>query len=330
VDLRRYRYCGVRIASDIVLPALRPAATGAPACTIRLDAPASAVIEAEVFHEWRLGRGRPWLTLGRSGDGYILRFPDLAQFVVSSDGRHLRARPSPGLPENTLHHLLIDQVLPLALSRQGRLMLHASAVYLPGVGAVAFAGRTGSGKSTLAAALAARGARIVADDCLAIDVSGGRPRAWPAYPGLRLWPHGRLRALSRNGSGTAHERVAHYTSKRRLGADALGFHDRASALRAVFLLAPAPAFMTTGVKVRTCAGPDRLLRLLRFAYLLDVDDRRTLEDLFHQLATLVSMVPVRHLRIRRGRAHLPAIADAIRASAIQLAETPRGVPQLVR
>jgi hypothetical protein len=221
------------------------------------------------------------------------------------------------MPEDTLRHLLIDQVLPLTLSRRGRLALHASAVHLPGIGTVGFAGRTGRGKSTLAAALAARGGRIMTDDCLAIEIAGGAARALPGYPGLRLWPGAGANPVLRAARSS---RVAHDSTKRRVGGAALPFHGRPSPLRVVFLLssrAPAGA----GLSIRRCRAPARLMGLVRVAYVLDVDDRRGLAALFSDLATLVTTIPVVRLRLRHGHTRLPEAADLIREYAAAAARS---------
>jgi energy-coupling factor transporter ATP-binding protein EcfA2 len=62
--------------------------------------------------------------------------------------------------------------------------------------AVAFLGHKGSGKSTIAAALYAQGHQLVADDVVAVDVSGvKRPTVFPALPQFKLWPEAAVACL---------------------------------------------------------------------------------------------------------------------------------------
>jgi len=307
-EVRRYGICGATIASDVRLPQLRRATGGQVACTIA-SGDVEALMPAVWFHQWRLGR-RPWLSIGRGPRGYGLRFHGLADFAVSGGGERITAAPAAHLPGDTLEHLLTDQVLPLALSRQGRLLLHASAVHLPFFGTVGFVGQTSRGKSTLAAALAARGGRIVSDDCLAIEFEDGVPYALPAYPGLRLWPGAGANALL---GGAAAGRVAHYSRKRRVPRGSLPFHGRRSPLRALFLLSPR-ASSGPLVTLRRCRPAAALLGLVRFAYLLDVEDRRDLARVFEGVSTLAAQVEVRHLRLRDGHGRLPRAVDLIRAA----------------
>jgi hypothetical protein len=304
---RGYRFCGETIASAIALPLLQPAEFSESACTIeRASKVDRDTVDHHWFHHWRIGRQPPWLSFARCADGYLLRFPELADFLVSADGGQIRACPSRTLPGDTLRHLLLDQVLPLALSRRGRLLLHASAVDVPGIGALAFAGPTGRGKSTLAAALAARGGRILADDCLAIESRDGRFQVLPAYPGLRLWPDS-SRRLRRGTSGT---RVAHYTCKRRVNGGSLRFQRHPSPLRALFLLSERSGAGPV-VSIRRCRAAARLMGLIKHAYMLDIEDRVHLARTFERLASIVTAVPVLRLRVREGHSRLPAAAEQI-------------------
>jgi hypothetical protein len=305
---RGYRFCGLTIVSDLALPQLRRCPPELAECAIVLEPRASSPAEMTWFHEWRLPGGPVWLSIGRVAGGYLLRFRDLADFHVAADGRRVLIHPEAALPEETLRHLLIDQVLPLVLSRRGRLSLHASAVHLTGIGAVGFVGQTGRGKSTLAAALARRGGRILTDDCLAVDFVDGVAIAVPGYPGLRLWPepgaHPGLRA--------AHRRpVAHYSRKERIDRRALAFHGRPSPLRALFLLSPR-ARSGRALSIGKCGARARLVGLLRLAHVLDVEDRQGWAGTFAGLATLSTSVPVLRLRLRHGHSRLPQAADLLR------------------
>ncbi len=312
---RGYRFCGDTIASAIELPLLGRGESLDPACTIELAPFADRVTPNDCwFHHWRIGRQAPWLSFARRDDGYLLRFHGLADFLVSADGARIRACPSRALPGDTLRHLLVDQVLPLALSRRGRLLLHASAVHVPGIGALAFAGPTGRGKSTLAAVLASRGGRILADDCLAIESREGSLYVPPAYPGLRLWPDAPSRALRRGTSGS---RVAHYTRKRRVNGGALRFHRHPSPLRALFLVSERSDSGLPAV-IRRCRASSRLMGLVKYAYMLDIEDRENLASTFDRLVSIVTSVPVLRLRVRDGHRRLSGAADAIRAHAATL------------
>lgn len=269
------------------------------------------------FHRWLVPAGpkakhqRTWLSFGRRDDGYLLRFGDLADFEVSAAGDRIRCRPATGLAAMTLRHLLLDQVLPLALSQAGRLVLHASAVHVPRLGAIAFAGRAGAGKSTLAAALAMRGCQLMADDSLVVAAGPPAMMALPGYPGVRLWSEA-SRGLRLDRSATAS--VAHYTRKQRIRAAALRFHDTPSPLRAVFLIGRQRAAGLPS-RTRSLGARDRLVSLVRYTYLMDVHDRRQLAQMFGNLAALVAHIPVVRLDVRNARRSLLPAADEVLALA---------------
>ena len=296
-----------------MLPGVRgSAARGRAAIAISVERSARFDDEPiQFFHHWHIKghRRRPWLSIGRRAGRYLLRFPDLADFDVSAAGDRIVCRPSPRLARSTLQHLLLDQVLPLALGRSGHLVLHASAVHVPRVGCVAFVGSTGSGKSTLAAALGLRGCPVVTDDCLVVR-SGSGELAIPGYPGLRLWRDAaRGLGLGRDAGAT----VAHYTAKRRLGSSAVRFRAQPSPLKVIFVVGPRrrPGAPT---RARALAARDRLMALAPYTQVMDVEDRRQLLQMFRSLSTLVSDVPVVRLNVREGRGQVLEAADEVLAS----------------
>ena len=155
-----------------------------------------SAVAASPFHTMTLPNGALWTYFYRCDAGYLLRFPRLADFEVSSDGSQVQAWPAPGVTTGTVEHLHLNQVLPLALSRQGKLMLHGSAVDVDGQG-VAFVGVSGRGKSTLAASFATAGRRFLSDD----DV---RHLEWSGT-GLQIIPsHPVGSALGRQPGGAGH------------------------------------------------------------------------------------------------------------------------------
>jgi hypothetical protein len=307
-----YRVCGMRLRSAVALPELTRVAHGRAACTLSVSRAAVRTDGVEWFHRWRPKSGPTWLHIGRGDRRYVLRFPDLADFDVSQSGRRIVAHLRSGVPAATLRHLFLDQVLPLALGRMGRTPIHASAVDVPGVGVIAFAGGPGCGKSTLAAALAREGCAVLSDDCLVVAIRRNRVWAIPSYAGVRLWPD----AASRLGyRGRA---VAHYSDKVRVGRSGLLSGDRPARLCALFLLSP-PSSAVHAVSMSPRSPGERFIGLARSTYLLDIEDRGALTRLFHQLGVLSERVPIAGLRLSKDRRRLPELARAVRDLAGRLA-----------
>ena len=122
-----------------------------------------------------------------NGEFLLIRYPDDTEFVISADGARIFGRWSlPLTLEDTLTYAL-GPILSLALRRQGRVCLHASAVEWHGK-AVLFLGPAGSGKSTTAAALVRHGARLISDDISALTEQEGSFSVYSGQGLVRLWP----------------------------------------------------------------------------------------------------------------------------------------------
>jgi hypothetical protein len=249
------------------------------------------------IQQWPDGEGRAWLSIARGAGGYRVSLPDL-ECVISPDGRAITFDAAARLSVSALAHLLLHQVLPLAVSRTGRLVLHACAVDTPR-GALAFLGESGAGKSTLAASFCRRGFALVADDALAIDLRGVDIGVWPTADGLRLWDDMSEAAPAGIGgqSGVA--------GKRR--APAALATDR-SPLARVYLLA------TSGderaVVTEVPPAPARI-EMLSHLFRLDVTDREESRRLFDAVHRVASDVPARRVAYPDGLEHLDAAVDAI-------------------
>ena len=306
-----YRICDLVLTSNIALPELAPATAFGAECRFELLPPGSPpAVDADWFHQWTIERtgedgdsSEVWLRFGRTGDGYVLRFPSCGDFFVSADAARIQCRPLPGTPEVTVRHLLLDQVIPLVLSRRERIVLHASAV-LTGHGAIAFVAKTGRGKSTLAASLALEGCPLVSDDCLVLRTELGKWTALPSYPGVRLWPSTAGEVLQ----DTATREVAHYTLKRRVCDTAVLPHASGPApLRKLFFLGDDAGELTF-----ERLPPGRAFTaLVEFAYNLDIKDTAFLRRQFDTVGHLTAGVPARTIHYPREYSALPAVREAI-------------------
>src|SRR3954468_20346771 len=104
---RIYDFCGAVIASERALPELRRARTGAAAeCAIAFGEASPRGTPRRWFHEWRMPGGRLVLSIGRVSGGYLLRFRDQADFLVSTDGSDIAVHPAGQIPGETVRHLL--------------------------------------------------------------------------------------------------------------------------------------------------------------------------------------------------------------------------------
>lgn len=309
--MNTYRICGLTLASGIPLPELPDSDTPGFDCSFDLiDSPGIEEGSIEWFHRWPLRDGSTWLAFGRAGCDYLLRFPARADFVVRSGGRRIHCQPSPGVPESTIRHLLLDQVIPLVIGHRGRLVLHASAVTTP-AGAVGFVGSAGQGKSTLGADFSKDGYRVLTDDALAIQESEGRLFALPGYPGLRLWPE--HAALLFDDARTL-EPVADFTEKRRLGPQhgRVAFSHAPSPIHRLYLLSPQETLDNPSETSITPLGPrESVMALIAHSYHLDITDRARLGEELRQVSDLASRRLCYRLAYPRDVSLLPDVRAAI-------------------
>ena len=266
--------------------------------------PCRRVLEP-AYHEWVFPDGSRWVSFHRQRDGYFLRFPGLGDFAVSRDGRRVDSWPLPGVSTATVHHLYLNQVLPLALSRQGKLVLHASAVEM-GDGCVAFMGQSGRGKSTLAASFAMSGWRVLTDDGLQLDWRDQALTALPSHPSIRLWEDSQQALI---GTGAAVAPAVGYTSKVRLLAGAAFEHcDEPRPVNSIYLLGDgtSPTLAIQDAKP-SCA----MIELVRHSFLLDIDAEELLSSHFDEIARVANATPHYHLDFPRRYESLPAVRGSI-------------------
>ena len=87
---------------------------------LKVCARAQSSCPSRPFNTWDLPDGSNWVSFHRTLSGFLLRFPGLADFELSSDGDRVTCSPAPNVPNATTEHLYINQVLPLVLSKSGR------------------------------------------------------------------------------------------------------------------------------------------------------------------------------------------------------------------
>lgn len=303
-----YRVCGLNLGSEVSFPELPSANGGKPECSFQLLSRRGPWPRPrEWLLHYELPGGERWLSCGKGNGHYLLRFHELADFVVSREGERITCSSAPATPPETIRHLLLDQVLPLVLNLRGKEALHASAVLTPH-GACAFLGEAGWGKSTLAASFVRSGGTALSDDCLMLDEDEGRILGVPSYPGVRLWPDS---AAVLSGGPHSPPPMPHYTGKRRVDLDGRGPLAPVP-LRGLYVLAPAVGQEAEGgAKIEPMAPGEGLMELVRHTFRLDLSDRAMLARQFVFLTRVVARVPVRRLSYPRDFSVLPAVQEAI-------------------
>jgi hypothetical protein len=307
---KRYGIFGLGLESAIHLPELPAAGQGATDLHFILTEP-TTTNELGWLHRWYAADGTQTLACAHEGDGYRLRFPEWADFVLDGTCAHIRALPQHDTPPAVLRHLLLDQVVPRALAHQGHIILHASAVRLP-EGCVCLAGPSAAGKSTLAAALCHAGGELLADDSVLLRPGHQGVELVPSYPGLRLWTDS-LAAVGPSDTFSQPMRPDDMAKRRLIPTHPTTTRqDSGCPLTAVFLLSLSAEPRATNIVVRLVHGAEGIAALMRQTFVLDVHDRPFAARHLAALADVANTgLPVYRLSYPRHFAQLQAVCEAI-------------------
>ena len=279
--MHRYVFCGLGVESELALPLC--ASGGIPGGDIRFSLQTSErepPTESEWIHHWHFETGEVALSLGRGGDGFLLRFPDLADFSVGGEFDEIVCVADPGTSAVTIRQLLLHQVLPRVLSQRGELMVHASAVTVSDE-IIAFLGISGAGKTTIAQSLASEGLPLVADDCLRLAIApDGEVSGYPSYPGP--------------------------ASGRPLGCEVMG---SAPIQRLYFL--DVQVDDGDAPRIEGLSRRDGMMALTRSAFVMDFESGEALGRVFETAARVATELEIFGLSYRREYALLPVVKAAV-------------------
>ena len=288
---------GLGIRSVLELPELMPG----PAPS---DVPSDVVIRLGSIPEAASGPTPGVTVLWATEEEACLRWPEAGTILVRQ-GCEVTVDPAPGAEPRLVRLYLLGPALALLLHQRGLLVLHASAVALDG-GVVAFLGHSGHGKSTTAATLHARGCRVVADDVVALDLSGdGVPVALPGAPELRLWPDA---ALALGEAPDTLPRVHPREEKRACVVAGVG--GTSAALRRVYVLAD-----DESLEIEPLNGHAAAFALLQHSYVAGALEQLRSARHLAQCARVAGTVPIRRLRRPRSLIGLGELGALIEADA---------------
>ena len=307
MSIARYRWSSLVIQSRTPLPELQRCDSAMIDVRFECRATGQSHRAGPWSHRWVLPNGARWLSIARIGDERVLRFERLADFIVSADCRTIRCEAARTTRPHTIRHLLLDQVLPAITSGERQFGVHASAVAIDGA-AVGFLGRAGRGKSTLAAAFGLRGAAIVTDDCLILDLSRTGVVAVPTYPSLRLW----RKTIDRLGAPVCPARATGDMSKLRIGGDneaGVRFRRRPLPLDRLYLLERGRG--SASPRIVPMSRRQSYIELMKSRFRLDPRDPIALRHECDQLARVAHAVPLARLQIPFDFSALSEVRGAV-------------------
>jgi hypothetical protein len=298
---------GIDVVSDLPLEGVEPAPLTGAAPPLRIVGAGRADVtapfaDAETLVERRDADGAVALRIaGDDARGWLIEAQGWGAFALDGAATLVRCAPEP-MPAWRWQRYLIAQVLPWAAVVRGLEVLHASAVEVGGR-AIAITGPSQAGKSTVAAAWLAAGARLVADDVVAITLAGGEPLVHPGPAILSVRP-----ATAALVAGIPGRLIGEDEHGRRLAVPGADGPLRLGAL--VFVERSADA---VGITVERVRAPDPR-RLLGSTFNLALRSPSRLERLLDASAAIAARVAV--LDARAGLSAPPgeivaALTDAV-------------------
>ncbi len=276
-----------------------------------LTAP-QADLPAPHYDTWTRPDGEIAALFCRAPDGFFVRFPDQADFLIDSDGLTVRCLAVSEAMRPVAASLYHNAIVPLLGNYCGGLNLHGSAVLVDG-GAIVFLGESRRGKTTLAGAFARAGFPFLTEDVVTLEQRDAAMWISPSRPVLRLF-HDSASFLLDGPPGWQEE-----DGKTELASGTnLPFSNSSAPLLAIYLLGDGSSEEPTIAPLPPQTG---LGELMRHSFVLDVNDRVRLKAHFLRLANLSSQVPVFTLDYPRRFEELPQIIAHLRAHAKELAST---------
>ena len=240
-------------------------------------------------------------------DGFVLTLHGVGSFAFASSLESVICYPDPACDADLILPVLLTGMIPAFLMYlRGEVLLHASAVVFDGL-TTAILGLSGMGKSTLAALWCDRGALLVTDDLLRLDLVQDRPHWVGGSKEIRL---------RRNPFTESPDRFAGFPT--RLTGDgrmALAFPsvNRASGpLDAVIV--PHLDRGASAVSIERLTGAAVFNALARYPRLPGWRDPSVLRRQFLVLSELSSRIPVFHSVVPWGESYYPEVVDELARS----------------
>ncbi len=270
------------------LPCQSSASSAVAGINVELRAPLEPKLQ-NWQHEWKESDDSVTLSMAMLENGYLLRFPDLCDFILDIHRRHIQIIPHEALDENTIEHLLVDQVLPRFLAHEGQLLLHACAVDIEGR-TVLFLGKSGWGKSTLAALLHHAGYTLYSDDCVLLQSHNAYWQTLATYPSLRLYEDS-IENIFANDSLLSP--VSEYSDKQRI-ALTIASAQAAPPLHAMYFLSD-PETASTDIQITKMQPANTCIEIIERSFRLDLGNRVQSKQLMTSAAALTQTIPTYRL-----------------------------------
>jgi hypothetical protein len=238
----------------------------------------------------------------RTPGGYLVRFPDQADFEIVRQGLEVRCTPAPEASPSLAQTLFQNSIRPIIGNHRGELNLHGSAVAVDDA-AIAFLGLSRRGKTTLAGAFAHSGHPFLTEDVIQLEPSGTGYILNPQDSHLRLFPD--------SASFLLGDELAEDCSEEKTAIQASGHLPHCGQslpLRVLFILGPGES---DSPRIQPISQSAAIGQLLQQSFILDVEDRVRLRGHFQRLGDLARSVPCFELDYPRSFDQLGHVIEAV-------------------
>jgi hypothetical protein len=235
---------------------------------------------------------------------FQLSYSGVADVSIDFNDKIVRVCPAAYSSQQSVLHLLGDQVLPRILAHEGELVLHAAGARTES-GMVLFAGASGSGKSSLAASLHKGGYRLVGDDAIVISETGGKITGRAIYRSLRLFPDSIDALIPRSARLSP---VASYTTKQNVAFADDCPSNETTPIRAAFLLGPTRG---DAILIEPMNASDACMAIVEHSFWMDPADLDRTKKRMLQASVMARQIPMFRLTYPRSYSRLPAVQDVL-------------------
>jgi hypothetical protein len=240
-----------------------------------------------------------------SNEIYFALFGTLVAFEVNFSDLIVTSWPLKDVSQNTIEHLVVDQVWPRIIAHYGSLVLHAAGVLIDD-SAVLLIGQSGFGKSTLAASFQQNGFQLLGDDAMVIVDDRGEQRCRAVYPSLRLFPD----SITTLFDGTVRSsEVGTYTVKRNIHVAASTAENENFPVKAVFFLCPCGS--DEMLVVKPVATSNACMKMIEHSFWLDPTNISLTIAKMTSASALAGSVAAYDLSYQRDYHQLPKIKEAM-------------------
>jgi len=301
----RYGVYGIRLLSDLPLDLSANCEHALAEVVLRCG---TADFFAAATQGAALERRSDWYWFGTLLDGRAyVRWKEVGQFVVSTDGREIVWSRDPHASAESFQVYLLGQALSFALVQLGMEPLHGTAIVVDG-GAIALLGDTGYGKSTLAASFLANGASLLTDDLLLLERTSRGVRAHPGPQRLKLFPDVAKDLFASAADSAPMNSV---TGKRVFALPAGHQHSGAAPLRAIYVLAPPIESNANEIRFEALSAREAFVALLANTFNCVITEPDRLRRQVDAATSWIDAVPIRRVIYPRSLQRLVEVREAI-------------------